>query len=76
MTNEHHGFVKDRWKNRRRMAWLAFVYALAFPIFVVIAEITNEMVGIIFPPLYFFLGGVLTVYIGGVVADDKWQKNE
>mgnify|MGYP000001541205 FL=1 len=67
MTNR-----SDRWRNRRKMAWLSMLAGLLFPLLILVTE--SAQLGQIAPPLYVFVGMVVTAYIGGAVVDDHWQK--
>ena len=62
----------DRWKNRRRMTWASLIAGLAFPLLILVTE--SDQLGAIAGPFYVFVGMVVSVYIGGAVVDDKWQK--
>jgi hypothetical protein len=64
--------VVDRWKNRRRMCWLAMLAGLVFPV-LVLATKSNQL-GVIATPFYLFVSLVVTAYIGGAVVDDNWSK--
>lgn len=64
----------DRWKNRRRMAWIAFWAALAYPALLIFADPSNVVA--LAPHFYLFVGSVVGLYIGFATYDDKWQKNE
>jgi hypothetical protein len=63
---------KDSWKNRRRMAWGAFIAGLLYPLLVLLVD--SEQLGTIAPHFYIFIGVVLTAYYGFATADDKWQR--
>ncbi|HGX92539.1 MAG TPA: hypothetical protein ENK35_04405 [Candidatus Tenderia sp.] len=60
----------DRWKNRRRMAWLAMLAGLVYPFI----SIEPETAAALATPFYLFVGAVVGTYIGYSTADDKWQK--
>lgn len=62
----------DRWKNRRRMAWLSMAGGVGFPLLIMASD--SPTLGAIAAPFYLFVGMVVTAYIGGAVVDDKWQK--
>ncbi len=64
--------MADRWKNRRRMAWISLLAGLAFPLLLLFTE--SPQLGAIAPSFYMFVLAVVSVYIGGAVIDDKWQK--
>jgi hypothetical protein len=59
----------DRWKNRRRMAWLALIAGLCFPLLILYTE--SDQLGAVAAPFYVFVTGVVMAYIGFVVLDDK-----
>lgn len=60
---------KDRWKNRRRMAWLALMAGLAFPCLLLLTD--SPQIGIIAGAFYLFVTGVVASYIGWATIDDK-----
>lgn len=62
---------KDKWINRRKMAWIAFWASLLFPFLIFFIDI-KDIVG----PFYLFTGSVVSAYIGFATLDDKWTKNE
>ena len=62
----------DRWRNRRKMAWLSMLAGLLFPLLLLVTE--SVQLGLIATPFYVFVGMVVTAYIGGAVVDDHWQQ--
>ena len=62
----------DRWKNRRRMCWLAMIGGLVYPVLMLVTK--SDQLGIIATPFYLFVSLVVTAYIGGAVVDDNWSK--
>jgi len=62
----------DRWRNRRKMAWLSMIAGLLFPLLLLVTE--SAQLGLIATPFYVFVGIVVTAYIGGAVVDDHWQQ--
>ena len=60
----------DRWKNRRRMAWLAFIGGMVFPGLMAWKPEVEPVIA----EYYTFATLVVLAYIGGVVVDDKLQK--
>jgi hypothetical protein len=58
----------DRWLNRRRMAWLALLSGLAFPVLMLHRDLSS-----IAGAFYLFVGSVVGAYIGFSTVDDKWQ---
>ena len=69
---------KDRWKNRRRMAWLALIAGLLFPMLLLYSE--SDQLGSVAGAFYVFVTGVVASYIGWATIDDanilKDGKNE
>ena len=62
----------DRWRNRRKMAWLSMLAGLLFPLLLLVTE--SAQLVLIATPFYVFVGMVVTAYIGGAVVDDHWQQ--
>lgn len=58
----------DRWKNRRRMAWLSMLAALAFPLLILTSE--SPTLGTIAMPFYIFVSAVVGSYMGFSTMDD------
>ena len=63
----------DRWKNRRRMAWISLIAGLAFPMLLLGTD--SRELGDIAYPFYIFVGSVVGAYIGFATVDDKWTQN-
>jgi len=63
----------DRWKNRRRMAWLALVAGLLFPLLLLWSD--SDQLGSVAGAFYVFVSAVVASYIGWASVDDKWQKD-
>ncbi len=63
----------DRWKNRRRMAWLALLAGLLFPLLLLWSD--SDQLGSVAGAFYVFVTGVVGSYSGWAVMDDKWQKD-
>ena len=63
----------DRWKNRRKMAWISLLAGLAYPLLVLFTESTE--LGSIAVPFYIFVSSVVGAYIGFATMDDKFQNN-
>ncbi len=59
---------KDRWKNRRRMAWLSLLAGLAFPLLLLYTD--SAQLGAVAGAFYAFAGGVVMAYIGFATYDD------
>ena len=59
---------KDRWKNRRRMAWLSLMAGLAFPCLLLLTD--SPQIGIIAGAFYSFAGAVVVAYVGFATYDD------
>ena len=66
--------MKDRWVNRRRMAWLSLLAGLAFPLLVLFTA--SDQLGSIAGAFYVFVSAVVGSYIGFATVDDKWHKND
>lgn len=60
--------ARDRWKNRRRMAWLALLAGLAFPLLLLWSE--SDQLGAVAGAFYVFVTGVVASYIGFATWDD------
>lgn len=63
----------DRWKNRRKMAWLALFAGLLYPLLVLFTDSTE--LGSIAMYFYLFVSSVVGAYIGFATMDDKYQKD-
>lgn len=63
---------KDRWKNRRRMAWLSLLAGLAFPLLLLYTD--SAQLGAVAVPFYLFVTGVVASYIGFATWDDVRAK--
>jgi len=64
--------LMDRWKNRRRMAWLSMLAALVFPLLILVSE--SPTLGTIAMPFYIFVSAVVGSYMGFATMDDNWRK--
>ena len=58
----------DRWKNRRRMAWLALLAGLLFPLLLLWSD--SDQLGSVAGAFYVFVTGVVASYIGWATVDD------
>lgn len=58
----------DRWKNRRRMAWLALLAGLLFPLLLLWSD--SDQLGSVAGAFYVFCTGVVASYIGWASWDD------
>lgn len=65
--------MKDRWKNRRQMAWLSLLAGLAFPLLVLFTDSTE--LGELATAFYIFVAAVVGSYMGFATMDDKFQRN-
>lgn len=63
----------DRWVNRRRMAWLALVAGLTYPLLVLVTDSTQ--LKDIATPFYMFVSAIVGAYIGFATVDDKWMND-
>ena len=64
--------VSDRWKNRRRMTWIAFIGAMFFPLLVLFTE--SDQLGAIATSFYVFVSAVVGSYMGFATWDDIAKK--
>ena len=62
----------DRWRNRRKMAWLSMIAGLLFPLLILASE--SPTLGQIALPFYGFIGAVVAAYIGFATYDDTHRK--
>ena len=60
--------TRDRWKNRRRMAWLALLAGLLFPLLLLWSD--SDQLGSVAGAFYVFVTGVVASYIGWAAAED------
>lgn len=66
--------MKDRWKNRRRMAWGAFIAAMLFPLLILFTD--SEELGDLATQFYSFASAVVAAYIGFATWDDVRLKGK
>lgn len=62
----------ERWKNRRRMAWMCAVAGVVYPLLLTVTD--SAALGQIAMPFYLFVGSVVGTYIGFATVDDKWKR--
>ena len=62
---------RDKWKNRRRMTWLALVAGLLYPLLMLYTA--SDQLGQIAIPFYLFVSSVVGSYFGFATMDDKWS---
>jgi len=62
--------LRDRWKNRRMMAWLALIAGLLFPLLVLFTDSTE--LGALATAFYIFVSAVVGAYMGFATMDDKY----
>lgn len=60
--------MTDRWKNRRKMAWLSMIAGLLFPLLILASE--SPTLGTIALPFYGFISAVLASYFGFATYED------
>jgi hypothetical protein len=58
----------DRWKNRRKMAWITLLSGVSFPLLILGSE--SEVLGQIALPFYGFVVGVVMTYISAATYED------
>ena len=66
--------TQDRWKNRRRMAWLSLLAGLGFPLLLLMTD--SGQLGTVAGPFYVFVTAVVGAYIGFATVDDRWQHDQ
>ena len=66
--------AQDRWKNRRRMAWLALIAGLLFPLLLLWSQ--SDQLGAVAGAFYVFVTGVVASYIGWATWDDAKHPDE
>jgi len=59
---------RDRWKNRRKMAWATLIAALTYPLLILGTE--SDQLGAMAMPFYTFCGAVMAAYFGFATQDD------
>lgn len=66
----------DRWRNRRKMAWICLWAGVSFPAWLLMAMLVGDAAPLvtIATPYLLFIGSVVGAYIGFATIDDKWQK--
>jgi hypothetical protein len=62
---------KDRWKNRRRMTWIAVIAGVLYPLLILYTE--SEQLGQIAVPFYLFISSIVAAYFSFATVDDKWS---
>jgi len=60
--------IVDRWKNRRKMAWITLLSGVAFPLLILSTE--SAVLGQIALPFYGFVTGVVMTYISAATYED------
>lgn len=63
----------DRWKNRRRMAWICMIAAIGYPLLVLASD--SKSLGDIAVPFYMFVSAVVGAYIGFATWEDTSKSN-
>ncbi len=58
----------DKWKNRRRMAWISLWAGMLFPFLVLFSD--SELVKALGSEFYLFVGTIVAVYIGAATWRD------
>ena len=62
-----------RWKNTRKMAWIAMIASCLFPGLLVYTN--NQHLVDIAMPFYGFMASVVGVYVGFSTYENKWLDN-
>lgn len=65
---------EDRWKNRRRMAWLCLIASLGYPFLILFTG--SDQVGAISPHFYLFTSAIVLGYLGFATWDDIKFKDQ
>lgn len=73
MPDSNEPITTDRWVNRRRMAWLALMAGLLYPLLFLLTN--NQQLDNIAGPFYMFVSAVVGAYIGFATIDDKWRNS-
>jgi uncharacterized membrane protein len=60
--------TKNRWKNRRSMAWIALLAGALFPLLILATD--SKTLADIAMPFYTFVLAVVSVYTGASTYDD------
>lgn len=72
--------MRAGWKNRRRMAWISFYYALGFPAIIALSWLFSpdlaDKVLAIATPIYSFMGVVMVAYFGLATWDSIETKRK
>ena len=58
----------ERWKNRRRMAWIALIAGLLFPLLLLWSQ--SDQLGAVAGAFYVFAAAVVGAYMGFATMDD------
>ena len=64
-----------RWTNRRRMAWIALLAGVIYPVVVLSAGDRGMGLTDMAFPFYMFVAGVVGAYVGFATIDDKWRQD-
>ena len=58
----------DRWRNRRRMAWISLIAGLLFPMLLLWSQ--SDQLGAVAGAFYVFISAVVGAYIGFATMED------
>ncbi len=64
--------MRDRWKHRRRMAYMSMMAGLMYPLLLLFYTESPQL-GAVAMPFYMFVGAVVGAYVGFATFDDKWR---
>jgi len=70
--------LKDRWKHRRRMAYIA-LFAILVVTYVCLFKIDArklDALEVIVTWFYVTMGSIIGAYVGFATLDDKWQNKK
>ena len=65
----------DRWRNRRRMAWVALFALIGFGVACLILKIAETQLSLLIN-IVWICGSVVGAYVGFATFDDKWQNGK
>ena len=73
---QHSKVAALRWRNRRRMAWIALISMLVVTFICLFAVPTERLTALdsIITFFYLTMSGIVMGYLGFATLDDKWKK--
>lgn len=72
--------MRAGWKNRRKMAWISFIYAIGFPAIIAVSwlispDLSDKIIAIAVP-IYTLIGVVMAAYFGLATWDSIETKKK